>query len=307
MSRAALLAQIRHFFAERGVLQVDPPVLASASVTDINIDSIVATVAGQNCYLQTSPEFFMKRMLASGSGDIYSLGRAFRDAEQGPRHNPEFTLLEWYRSGWDDFQLMTEVEVLISELFHTQHQAQLPVSRLSYADCFAEVFDIDPHSCELSQLQKLAAEYGSQSWRNESRANCLDLLFSTRVEPQLPEGLVLVYHYPACQAALSQIESQDQGYSVSRRFEVFLNRVELANGYLELTDADQQQQRFEADNIERVAAQRNAMPIDKNLDSAMRAGLPPCAGVALGVDRLLMQLQGVSSIDRVLPFAWQRC
>ena len=307
VSRAGLLAQIRHFFAERTVLEVDPPLLATTSVTDINIDSIVATVEGDSHYLQTSPEFFMKRMLAAGSGDIYYLGRAFRDAEQGSRHNPEFTLLEWYRGGWDEFQLMTEVEDLVSALFHSQHQAELPVSRLSYADCFAAVFDLDPHSCELSQLQKLAAENGSRSWRNESRANCLDLLFSTRVEPQLPEGLVFVYHYPACQAALAQIESCAEGYPVSRRFEVFLQGIELANGYLELTDADQQRQRFEADNAVRAAAQRAAMPIDKNLDLAMRAGLPPCAGVALGVDRLLMQLQGATSIDRVLPFAWQRC
>jgi len=306
-SRAALLAQIRQFFATRKVLEVDPPVLATASVTDINIDSVAATVRGQNSYLQTSPEYFMKRMLAAGSGDIYSLGRAFRDAELGPRHNPEFTLLEWYRSGWDEFQLMAEVEVLISELYHSQHQAELPVSKLSYADCFAEVFAIEPHRCELSQLQQLAAESGSQSWCNESRANCLDLLFSTGVEPQLPEGLVFVYHYPACQAALAQIESSAEGYPVSRRFEVFLQGMELANGYLELTDADQQRQRFEADNAVRTAAQRAPMPIDKNLDLAMRAGLPPCAGVALGVDRLLMQLQGVNSIDRVLPFAWQHC
>ena len=288
-------------------MEVDTPILAKASVTDININSIEARVNNTQSYLQTSPEYFMKRLLAAGIGDIYYLGKVFRDGEQGPRHNPEFTLLEWYRLNWDEHQLISEVAELITHLYQSQDQIEPQVSKLSYTECFSEVFNIDPHSCQLEELQALAVDIGAESWAEETRANCLDLLFSERVEPHLPSGLVFVYDYPACQAALAQTKLCDDGTLVSRRFEVFLNRMELANGYFELTDAAQQRQRFETDNSTRSIMHKKHMPLDNNLHQAMQAGLPSCAGVALGIDRLLMRLFGVDSIDQVMPFSWQRC
>jgi lysyl-tRNA synthetase class 2 len=298
---------LRGFFAQRSLMEVDTPILAKTSVTDININSIEARVNNTQSYLQTSPEYFMKRLLAAGIGDIYYLGKVFRDGEQGPRHNPEFTLLEWYRLNWDEYQLMGEVAELITHLYQSQDQVEPQISNLSYAECFSGVFSIDPHSCQLEELQALAVDIGAESWAEETRANCLDLLFSERVEPHLPSGLVFVYDYPACQAALAQTKLCDDGTLVSRRFEAFLNRMELANGYFELTDAAQQRQRFETDNSIRSIMHKKQMPLDNNLHQAMQAGLPSCAGVALGVDRLLMQLYGIKSIDKVLAFDWERC
>jgi lysyl-tRNA synthetase class 2 len=305
--RAQLYALIRRFFAEHSVLEVDPPSLATTSVTDPNIESIVAEVGEISGYLQTSPEFFMKRMLASGIGDIYALGKAFRDAEQGSRHNPEFTLLEWYRLDWDEFQLITEVEKLISEVFHTLAGSKIRFQRLSYSDCFERELQFDPHTVSLATLQSNVVDLGYKNWANETRANCLDLLFCEIVEPNLPEGLVSIFDYPACQAALAQTYKDKQGRLVSRRFEVFLGGIELANGYFELTDAQQQRQRFEDDIKQRQQTNKPEINLDAQLDQAMRAGLPSCSGVALGVDRLLMQLCKVSTIDEVLAFPWSRC
>lgn len=298
---------LRAFFAERSVLEVDPPLLATTSVTDPYIESISAQMGGEISYLQTSPEFFMKRMLASGLGDIYCLAKAFRDAEQGSRHNPEFTLLEWYRVGWDEFQLIQEIETLIATVFNQFNQSAINIERLSYHDCFAQRLQLDPHTVSLESLQAIAVSQGYIKWENETRANCLDLLFSQMIEPTLPSGLVTVYDYPACQSALAETYADKDGKLVSRRFEVFLNCVELANGYFELTDAQQQQQRFTADIVQRKQTNKPEMIIDAKLDQAMKAGLPSSSGVALGVDRLLMQLCGLSSIDEVLAFPWSRC
>lgn len=306
-ARAELFALLRRFFAERSVLEVDPPLLAKTSVTDPYIESVKAQMGGESSYLQTSPEFFMKRMLASGLGDIYCLAKAFRDAEQGARHNPEFTLLEWYRVGWDEFQLMQEIETLIATVFNKFHQSAINTERLSYHDCFVQALQLDPHSASLESLQAMAVSQGYAKWSNETRANCLDLLFSEIIEPKLPSGLVTVYDYPACQSALAQTYTDKHGRQVSRRFEVFLNCVELANGYFELTDAQQQRQRFTADINYRSQANKPVMEIDAKLDQAMQAGLPSSSGVALGVDRLLMQLCGLNSIEAVLAFPWSRC
>jgi lysyl-tRNA synthetase class 2 len=306
-ARADLLAFLRAYFAEQSVMEVDPPLLATTSVTDINIESIGAQAMGQSCFLQTSPEFFMKRLLASGAGDIYSLGKVFREAEQGSRHNPEFTLLEWYRLNWDEFQLITEVENLVVGAYQAIQNSQISVSRTSYGDCFEQTLGIDPHGEKLSVLQSLAEEKGYPQWRSETRANCLDLLFSELVEPQLSKGIVTVYDYPACQAALAQIHQDAKGRPVSRRFECFLNGMELANGYFELTDAEQQLQRFHQDIEQRQLTNKPAMSIDAKLDLAMQQGLPSCSGVALGVDRLLMQLSDAQSITKVMAFPWNRC
>jgi lysyl-tRNA synthetase class 2 len=305
--RAELLSGLRKFFSEAGVSEVDVPVLGRSTVTDNNIDSITAVTFGGSGYLQTSPEYFMKRLLAAGSGDIYCLGKAFRNGEAGQRHNPEFTLLEWYRCGWGEHQLMDELADLMSQIYRASGQSPLAVHRGSYADYFAQVLAVDPHTASLHQLQQLAVAAASDSWAGESRANCLDLLFSVQVEPQLPQGLLFVYDYPACQAALAQTTTNDQGQLVSRRFEVFVNGMELANGYFELIDSVEQGQRFAEDLKARSAANKPVVEVDNHFMDALAQGLPSCAGVALGVDRLLMQLQGAESIAQVMPFSWDRC
>jgi len=305
--RAELLQQLRLFFFQRQILEVDAPVLGRSTVTDINIESISARVSGDSAYLQTSPEYFLKRLLAAGSGDIYCLGKAFRDGEAGGRHNPEFLLLEWYRLGWDEHQLMDEVGALISHLYEARGLPSLMVHRRTYSQCFSQVLGIDPHTAALSDLQALATAAGSPSWAKENRANCLDLLFSLKVEPQLPSGLVFVHDYPDCQAALAQTMVDSQGQRVSRRFEAFLNGMELANGYFELTDSNEQRRRFEVDQARREDANKPIVALDNRLLGALEQGLPTCAGVALGVDRLLMQLQGAASIAEVMPFSWNRC
>ena len=306
-ARAKLFALLRAFFVEGSVLEVDTPSLATTSVTDINIESINAQMGNSLGYLQTSPEFFMKRMLAAGSGDIYYLGKAFRDSEQGSRHNPEFTLLEWYRVGWDEYQLIAEVEALISEAYKTLNNSKITIERTSYSDCFERALNFDPHTVPIELLRSTLLDQGYKDWANETRANCLDLLFSEMIEPNLPSGLVTVVDYPACQAALAQTYVDEKNRLVSRRFEVFLEGMELANGYFELRDAEQQKQRFDEDLRLRKQANKSKITLDENLHQAMRAGLPVCSGVALGVDRLLMQLCNVSSIDEVLAFPWKQC
>ena len=289
------------------MLEVDPPSLATTSVTDIHIESINAIIVETSGYLQTSPEFFMKRMLASGIGDIYAMGKAFRDGEQGSRHNPEFTLLEWYRVGWDELQLIAEIEALVSVVYQSLNQSKISIQRISYSDCFERILQLDPHKESLASLQSSLVNLGYKDWANETRANCLDLLFSELIEPNLPNGLVTIYDYPACQAALAQTYKDKHGTLVSRRFEVFLDCIELANGYFELTDAQQQKQRFSADIDYREQTNKPHIAIDAKLDQAMQAGLPSCSGVALGIDRLLMQLCQLTTIEEALAFPWSRC
>ena len=300
--RSRVLAGLRSFFQQRDCIEVDVPVLATTSVTDLNIESISTSVSQTAGYLQTSPEYFMKRLLAAGSGDIFCLGKAFRSGEAGDRHNPEFALLEWYRCGWNEHQLMDEVAELICSLM-----PDTAIEKFTYAQLFALHLQLDPHRAELGQLQQLAVEAGSAAWADESRANCLDLLFSVVIEPRLPEGLVFVCDYPACQAALAECHTDGEGRNVSRRFEAFLNGMELANGYYELTSLSEQSKRFAEDQQGRRAAGKPEMEVDQRLLAALESGLPRCAGVALGVDRLLMQITGATSIDQVLPFSWSRC
>lgn len=279
-------------------MEVDTPMLGLTGVTDLHIACVEARVCGETRYLQSSPEYFMKRLLAAGSGPIYSLGKVFRDEEQGSRHRPEFTMLEWYRPGWDEQQLMAEIEVLVCSLA----DSPLAVTCASYGDIFQSVTGLNPHSASLLQLQELAAETCGGDWRQESRSTLLDLLFSMVVEPRLPQGLVFIHQYPACQAALARLGKDEQGNTIARRFELFLNRMELGNGYFELTDPIEQRRRFEADNALRLAEGKKPMPFDESLLAALASGLPECAGVAIGFDRLLMQLLGVGDIGEVMAF-----
>ncbi len=295
--RAKLHASIRQFFEARDLLEVDVPVLSDTGVTDLHIDCLQTLVNDEPRYLQSSPEYFMKRLLASGSGPIYYLGRAFRNGESGCRHNPEFTILEWYQTGWDEHQLMNEVAALLNEL-----GVGAKSQKLAYGDLFERVTGLNPHTIGLADLQTMASSLSGNNFSNEGRSTCLDLIFSLSVEPCLSDGLVFVYDYPACQAALARLDKDQRGHLIARRFEVFLNRVELANGYYELVDPVEQQSRFDADLALRHATGKPSVPIDKNLLAAMDVGLPACSGVALGVDRLLMQLLGANDIAAVMPF-----
>ncbi len=296
--RAKLLSHLRAHFDDTGAMEVDVPVLAESCVSEVHIDCLQTRVNGSLQYLQSSPEYYMKRLLASGCGSIFYLGKAFRDGEVGPRHNPEFTMLEWYRPGWDEHQLMTEVAALLSPLI-----PDLNTVAYSYAQVFEGVTGLDPHAAKLGAVQDYASNLSGGCFAQETRSTCLDLIFSLAVEPTLPDGLVFVHDYPVCQSALARVDSNSDGQQVARRFEAFLNRMELANGYYELTDPVEQESRFLADMAVRKFAGKPQLPMDDKFLAALSHGLPGCAGVALGVDRLLMQLLNLDTIAESMPFA----
>lgn len=303
-ARAALLAKIRTFFTARSVLEVETPLLCSTGITDPAIEPlIVASGAsvGPARYLQTSPEYAMKRLLASGSGPIYQLARAFRDGEAGGRHNPEFSLLEWYHPGFDHHQMMSEVAELLFLCLGEQ-----AVQRFSYRELFCQFLDVDPFTAPLSTLQDLAHRELDIGFSSGGRDLWLDLIMSHLIEPRLADlGMCFVYDYPASQAALSRIVFSGD-VQVGQRFELYVNGMELANGYCELTDPLEQRARFVADNVQRRENGQPERPLDELLLAAMEHGMPPCSGVALGVDRLLMLVTGITDIRGVLAFDWGR-
>lgn len=305
LARARLFAAVREFFAGRGVLEVETPVLGARTVTDPHIDSIAVDPApgsgSSRRYLQTSPEYAMKRLLAAGSGDIYQIAHAFRADERGRLHNPEFTLLEWYRVGYDHHQLMAEVAELVRSILGT-----LPVRYLTYAEAFRRFADIDPDQAGLDALRRCAARVmpGAPEL-GDDRDAWLDLIMGGRVAPALgAEGLDFVYDYPASQAALARPlpERPDR----AARFELFISGRELANGFHELADPAEQRRRFERDQVRRSAAGKPVPELDERLLAALGAGLPDCAGVALGLDRLLMLKVGAERIEEVIPFPAER-
>jgi len=303
--RAGIINRIREFFAERGVLEVDTPSLSHAAVSDPFLHPFateyVPEGGGQAAmlYLHTSPEYPMKRLLAAGSGAIWQLCKVYRNGEIGRRHNPEFSMLEWYRPGFDHHQLMDEVDALVRAVL-----AGESARRVTYAAVFAEHTGLDIHQCSDADLQSLAAaRCGFQG--ELSRDGYLNLLFSECVEPRL-QAPTLVYAFPASQAALARVVEGDDRVPSAARFEMFVKGMELANGYFELTDADEQLRRFEADQAQREALGIAASPIDMPLVDALRSGMPSCAGVALGVDRLVMLALGASTIGEVIAFDTQR-
>lgn len=297
--RAQVLADVRQFFAARGVMEVDVPALGASTVTDVNLDSLrVASALGHVGYLQTSPEYFMKRLLAAGSGAVYYLGKAFRSDECGRNHNPEFTMLEWYRPGYNDTQLMAEVADLCRSL-----KPELTVVEISYKALFERHCGLNPHLAPTDALGDLARASVGVDWQDEPRSVWLDLLFSHRVEPLLTDALYVVNDFPSCQAALARLGSNAQGETVAKRFEVYWLGRELANGYWELTDPVEQRSRFAKDNLQRQRLGKAAVEVDTAFLAALDYGLPDCAGVALGVDRLLMCLAGKSKISQVMSFA----
>lgn len=327
--RARLLDAVRGFFSARGVLEVETPLLAAAAVTDPHLHSLATTLgkssgaAGRTFYLQTSPEFAMKRLLAAGSGPIYQLARAFRDGESGRRHNPEFTLLEWYRPGFDHHRLMDEVEELVAEVLAAApegpHGGVLPrpAARLTYREAFRRHAGVDPFADPPDRLAAAGRETatGPVPDLGDDRDAWLDLLMVGAVEPGLgpsPDSpsprAVFVHDFPPSQAALARVRDPGAGGgpAVAERFELFVDGVELANGFHELTDGAEQRRRFERDLAVRRERGLPEPPVDEPLLAALEAGLPPCAGVALGFDRLVMLAAGATSIQQVLAFPTDR-
>lgn len=302
--RANVLARIRQFFAARDILEVETPLLAPATVTDLHIDSIPAQVqtrgSPQTFHLQTSPEYAMKRLLAAESGACYQICKSFRQGDAGPRHNPEFTMLEWYRPGFTLEDLIDEVEQLLQEFL-----PQPSIPRLSYRELFLHHLEINPHQIELNPLRKLTREKLPVNATDLDATDCLQLLLAQAIEPKLPEHC-FIYDYPAAQSALAKIEPNPEGEPVARRFELFCRGMELANGYDEETDDKILRNRFKRDQQKRANLGRPVPEIDEKLLAALNHGLPPCAGVAFGVDRLLMLLSGAESIGEVLTFPIDR-
>jgi lysyl-tRNA synthetase class 2 len=296
-ARADLLFRLRRFFSERGVLEVETPLLCRAPVTDPNIEPLRL---GRR-FLQTSPEYAMKRLLAAGSGPIYQVCKAFRGGEAGRRHNPEFSLLEWYRPGFDLESLMEEVQELVEAIL-----PERAWRRISYRDLFRQNLSVDPWLSTDEELEACARGALDLDFPSATRDQWLDVILSHMLEPQLAgAGAVFVYDFPASQAALARLKQVDN-HPVSDRFELYVDGVELANAYCELTDAGEQAVRFRQDN--KILEQRGqpSRPVDERLLAAMEHGLPDCAGVALGLDRLLMLARGCDSIEQVLAFSWQR-
>jgi elongation factor P--(R)-beta-lysine ligase len=306
--RAQLLLQTREFFAERGLLEVETPCLSAAAATDVHLESLAAAAPGGGLsgWLQTSPEFPMKRLLAAGAGDIWQLARVFRGAESGRRHNPEFSLLEWYRVGWDAEALMGEVDALVRGLA----RGRLPLGDtqwLSYREAFVRHAGLDPFDASLADMRDVLEARGVPwpSGVGDDRDACLDLVLATVVEPQFdPARPTFVFDFPASHAALARIRPGDP--PLAERFELYLGGMELANGYHELTDGEEQRRRFAADLVTRRKRGLPEPPADRRLLAALEHGLPECSGVALGFDRLAMILAGANHIDEVLAFPWSR-
>jgi lysyl-tRNA synthetase class 2 len=298
------LARLRQFFAERDVLEVETPLLCSSGITDPSIEPLQVPLGvslSQPRFLQTSPEYAMKRLLAAFGEPIFQITKAFRDGEAGPRHNPEFSLLEWYRPGVDHHQLMTEVADLLRYCLGDR-----AVHKYSYRQLFQSRLQIDPFTASLDELEALARSHLDPGDLCGDRDMWLDLIMSHVLEPGLADqGMCFVYDYPASQAALSRIVA-DADVAIGQRFEVYVDGMELANGYCELTDAQEQRQRFAQDNELRRQRGQPERPLDEYLLAALEHGLPQCSGVALGLDRLLMLASQKTHISEVLAFAWDR-
>lgn len=280
--RATLIREIREFFHQRKYLEVETPIMGQYGVTDVHLKNIEASFQDKTYYLQTSPEYHMKRLLAAGSGPIFQIFKAFRDDEQGKMHNPEFSLLEWYQLGIDHHELIQEVGALLQMVLSCD-----AIYSMTYQDAFRQSCGVDPFLADVEQLQQILCQHqlGDVLSKDESDKDVfLFLLMSHIVEPWLAEikRPVAIYDFPVTQAALAKIKNQK-----AARFEVYYKGVELANGFHELTDADAQIQRFKKDNQKRIEHGYFEKPIDHRLINALKKGLPDCSGVALGIDRLL--------------------
>ncbi|WNL40281.1 EF-P lysine aminoacylase EpmA [Halomonas sp. PAMB 3232] len=311
-ARARLLTRVRAFFAERGVLEVETPVLGQGGSTDVHLASLstraLTGMESRTLWLQTSPEFHMKRLLAAGSGPIFQLARSFRDGEVGARHNVEFTMLEWYRPGFTLVDLIEETTALIKALLPAPN---LPLARYGYRALFQRHLGLDPFTAPLDGLRRLAEQRGHMPAGHlaaEPRDTCLDLLMSVVIEPTLGrDEISVVMDYPASQAALARRHQDDDGEWVASRFELYVEGLELANGYDELTDPSEQRARFIEDNAARERLGLAPVAIDERLLAALEHGMPEGAGVALGIDRLIQLALGKHRLEEVLAFATPRC
>ncbi|WXS25562.1 elongation factor P--(R)-beta-lysine ligase [Salmonella enterica subsp. enterica serovar Infantis] len=308
LKRAAIMAEIRRFFADRGVLEVETPCMSQATVTDIHLFPFETRFVWNWPFPGDQPLFNDQSGIpyetpAGGRvRSVFQLCRSFRNEEMGRHHNPEFTMLEWYRPHYDMYRLMNEVDDLLQQVLDCQ-----PAESLSYQQAFQRHLEIDPLSADKTQLREAAAKLDLSNIADteEDRDTLLQLLFTMGVEPHIgKEKPTFIYHFPASQASLAQISTED--HRVAERFEVYYKGIELANGFHELTDAREQQQRFEQDNRKRAARGLPQQPIDQNLLDALAAGLPDCSGVALGVDRLVMLALGAESLADVIAFTVDR-
>ena len=286
------------------MLEVETPALSHAASSEVHLQSMQVSASGMpTTYLHTSPELAMKRLLAAGSGDIYQVCKVFRAGEQGSRHNSEFSLLEWYRLGFDMQAMMSEVADLLIKLI-PDHLTAAPLY-LSYRQAFLEYAQVDPLSATSAQLQAAFEQHTQQSVAGASDTDWLDLILSFIVQPSLPrDRLVFITDFPAAQASLAKLDAQDP--RVARRFEVFVAGLELANGFEELTDYAEQQQRIETEQAMRAAQGLPCLPVDKHFLAALQRGLPPCSGVAMGVDRVVMLATGQEHIAEVISFDFER-
>lgn len=306
-ARAKLNRVIRDFFAERQVLEVETPLLCRSTATDPHLRSFAVPAGRDTFYLQTSPEFCMKRLLAAGSGPIYQLCKAFRYEESGRHHNPEFTLLEWYQPGWSLEQLVQEVEDLVLTCAAAFGMDTKPIPRFTYRQVFENVLGVDPHTATHEALLASAQQNINGDFADLDRNGLLDLLMSHLVEPTLPETGAFVLDFPASQAALAQKKQLQDGAWVAQRAELYLAGMEIANGYQELVDAGEQRARFAADLQYRRQHGLDELPMPEALLQALEAGLPVSAGVALGVDRLLMAVTAISILPDALGFPSEIC
>jgi len=300
--RAAMLALAREYFAHTAALEVETPALSQACVTDVHLASVTATVCGQRRFLHTSPEYPMKRLLAAGMGDIWQIAKVYRDGESGRWHLPEFTLIEWYRRGMDHHALMQDVEALALRLLgRTRHL--LEAERLSYAEVMTEHAALDVFAATTADILRQLHEAAVDVPRGleEDRDACLDLLMGTVVGPRLGANrLTFVYDYPASQAALARVRGH-----VASRFEVYLDGIELANGFHELGDAAEQRERFAGDVRHREERGLPTAVVDERFLAGLAHGLPDCAGVALGFDRLVMCALRLAHIDEAVAFGFE--
>ncbi len=314
--RSDIVWQIRQFFHSRGFAEVHTPTISCDTVVDRYIDPIEipgkalasAAATAERYYLQTSPEFCMKRLLAAGMTTIYQLGPAYRAGERGQHHNPEFTMLEWYRVGESFAEAVQFLGELVDEVLSRSHKRYGPTQCMTYAQAFQATLGLDPLSCSMERLQVAARELGLElgsSWDGQSRDDWLNLLFAEGVQPRLGfVGPVTVTHYPVTQAALAAASQDDS--RTSERYELFVDGIEIANGYHELLDAQELARRSHKTLHERRQDGKTDLALDNRLISAMLAGLPDACGCALGVDRLVMVALGFHSIDEVIPFPIER-
>jgi len=302
-----MLQDIRAFFVAREVMEVETPSLARAATSEVHLASWAASAPGHEqapYFLQTSPELAMKRLLAAGSGDIYQICKVFRADEQGRRHNPEFTLLEWYRLGFDLNALMEEVDALLTGFLQASLQGSAKHS--TYQEIFLEYLQCDPLTASTNELITCYQKHTDAATPAQmAHDDWLDLMLSTLIEPRLPQDrLIFIHHYPASQASLAKLDAKDP--RTAKRFEVFFNGLELANGFEELIDASEQRRRMQQENKLRQQKGLPEVVIDERFLAALEAGLPACSGVALGLDRLLMLITNKKHIDEVLAFSFER-